>query len=208
MKMKLIMAGIVAGVLCFTSCGSGNSLSPQELTGTWKGATTTMPRQVNDTDNTENTSSNEMSCTPTLTFSRADDTRGGKIFITADFTVTKEIESSSLKDQVNATVSGTAKASGTWIIENGDDVKLILDASETKVDVDTASLTMAYAHPTKDTRDSLSVIRQNIATDIAGCVIPTVTKRIQSITKFDDISVADNIMTLEIGNTMITFTKQ
>lgn len=212
--MKLIMAGIVAGVLCLTSCGNGNSVSPQELAGTWKGETTTMPQQGNATGEAENTSSDVMSCTPTLTFSRADDTRGGKIFIIADFTVTKEIESSFLKDLVNATVSGTAKASGTWIIEDGDDVKLILESSETKVDVDTASLTLAYTHPLKDNKDSkdaadsLSMIRQNIAMDITGSLIPTVTDRIQSITKFEDVSVADNIMTLEIGNNMITFTKQ
>lgn len=214
MKNKLIMAGIVAGTLCFTSCGNGNSVSPQELAGAWKGETTTMHQQGNVTDEAENTSSDVISCTPTFTFSRADDTRGGKIFITADFTVTKEVESPLLKDQVNVTVSGTAKASGTWIIEDGDDVKLILESSETKVDVDTASLILTYTHPLKDSKDpkaaadSLSMIRQNIATDISGSIIPIVTDRIQSITRFDDVSVADNIMTLEIGNNMITFTKQ
>lgn len=194
MKMKLIMAGMAASMIGLASCGNSNSISPQQLAGTWKGETTKMTEP-------------DMSCTPILTFDRTADTRGGRLDIGADFTITKELGESATKDLATATINGKASASGTWVIEDGD-VKLILNPADTRVDIDTASLTLSYAHPSKHTTDSLSLTRHMIATNIAETMRPIVTAKIQKITEFDDVSVADNIMTLEIGNNMITFTKQ
>lgn len=193
--MKLIMAGVVGCGIGLASCGGGNSVNPQQLAGTWKGESSM-------------TAEPDLDSTPTLTFGRAADTRGGKIEIAADFTFTKEVDPGSSKKPVTATINGKATASGTWVIEEGDDVSLILNPAETKVDVDTASLTMAYANQAKDTKDSLCIIRQMVATDVAETVIPMMTAKIQDLTRFTDVSVADNIMTLEIDQKMITFTKQ
>lgn len=194
MRLRLILTGVIAGVLGLASCGNGSSVPPQEMEGTWKGEATEMTNP-------------DMSCTPTLTFNRVADTRGGRIDIDAVFTISRKVEQAP-KDSVTATISGTAKASGTWVIEDGDDMKLILTLSDTKVEVDTASLNLTYSHPEKDTNHSALISRQSIAETISEAVKPMVTEKIQSITEFDDVSVADNIMTLEIDHNMITFTKQ
>lgn len=205
----------MTAVLALTSCNGGSSLSTQQLTGTWKGQTTTMPQSKKESKQKggkdarpDSNDKTEMSWTPTLNFIRADGTKGGRLEISSDYTFTQGVESVTSKVPVNASIEGSVTASGTWIVEDGDDIKVMIDASKTKVDVDTASLTLNYANVTDAPKDSLELMRERVMTNIADVVKPIVAQKIQTLREFEDVSVTDNIMTLEINDNMITFTKQ
>ncbi|MDE6654969.1 MAG: hypothetical protein K2K37_11360, partial [Muribaculaceae bacterium] len=186
-------------------------LSIQELIGTWKGETTEMPQTVQSKKQKNSTSDPDkiqLNCTPTLKFSRTDGTRGGIIDISSDYTVTQEVASLESKIPVNATVGGTMTATGTWIIDHEDEVKLMLDPTKTKVDVDTTSLSLSYARLTDTSKDSLEVMRQRLLPNVSETVEAMVKQKISNLKELDDVTVTDNIMTLEIENCMLTFTKQ
>lgn len=211
MKSRILSAAFFSGLLIFTSCNSSNSLSIQEIIGTWKGETTEMSlpeKAKKHKDTTSNSDKIQLSYTPTLKFTRTDGTRGGIIDISANYTVTQGVASLEGKIPVNATVGGTLTATGTWIIDHEDDVKLMLDQTKTKVDVDTASLSLAYARLTDTSKDSLKMMRQRVLPNVSETVEATVKQEISSLKGFEDVTVTDNIMTLEIGKNMLTFTKQ
>lgn len=150
----------------------------------------------------------DMSCTPTLTFVRANGINGGTINISAIYTVSKGVESTATATPVKATVSGNINASGTWTVKDGDEVILVLDPSKTVVDVDTASLALSYARLTDAPQDSLNSIKERVASNIADIIKPMLAGKIQKMHKFDDVKVTGNTMTLEAGHNRISFTKQ
>lgn len=211
MKSRLLTAAAFAGILAFTSCNSGDSLSIQEIIGTWKGETAEMSQKdkaVKHKEITSDVDEVQFNCTPTLKFSRTDGTRGGMIDISAYYSVTQGVTSLEGKIPVNATIDGTLSATGTWIIDDEDDIKLMLDPSKTKVDVDTASLTLSFARLTDTSVDSLKIMRQRVQPNLPETVGSLVKHKIKSLKEFEDVTITDNIMTLEVGKNMLTFTKQ
>ena len=149
-----------------------------------------------------------MSCTPTFTFVRTDGTNGGTVDISADYTLSRGVESAAVAVPVAATVNGTITASGTWMAEDGDEVRLTLDPTKTVVDVDTASMTLNYAQVTDAPRDSLASIRNNVALNIADVVKPMLAAKVQKMRKLDDVKITGNTMILEAGHNKVSFTKQ
>lgn len=230
MKVKILMAAFVAAAIGLTSCGSEDAKLAGELAGTWKGSATEMmkgKKDKPDKGDKEHKDGNrkeqgkpgngrpdhrmgpeEMTCTPTFTFVRTDGTNGGTIDISADYTITKGVESVAVSTPVKASVNGNVKASGTWIVKDGDEVVLTLDPAKTVVNVDTASVALSYARLTDAPQDSLAAIKARVVPNIESVIKPMLTARVQKMRKLDDVKITGNTMTLEAGHNKMTFTKQ
>lgn len=220
MKIKFFMAAAMAAVLGLSSCGGEDAKLAGRLAGTWKGATTELLKGKKDKPDKDDSHKygdpntpgrmdiDELSCTPTFTFVRTDGTNGGTIDISADYTLTKGVESRAMTTPVNATVAGNFNASGTWTVKDGDEVILNLDPSKTVVNVDTTSLTLAYARLTDAPQDSLKSLKGRIVSNIPDVIKPMIAGRVQKMRKLDDIKITGNTMVLEAGHNKIPFTKQ
>lgn len=223
MKIKILMAAALCAALGFSSCDGGDSKLAGELVGSWKGNTAEMIKSKKekpdkkkkddrekggDRDRKDYVDREEMTCTPTFTFVRTDGTNGGTLNISADYTVTKGVESIMTKLPINAIIDGNVKASGTWTVKDGDEIIVNLDPSKTVVEVDTASLVLSYARLTDAPQDSLNAIKDRVAANISNAVKPMLTGRVKKIRKFDDVKVVGNTMKLEAGHNKLSFTKQ
>lgn len=225
MKTKLLMAAALTAILGLSSCGGEDAKLAGELAGTWKGSTTQMmngKKEKPDKDGRQKDDRHkdgdrgkpgrmedgEMSCTPTFTFVRTDGTNGGTLDISAGYTVTRGVESAAVSTPVKATVNGTVNASGTWTVKDGDEVMVTLDPSKTSVEVDTASMALSYARLTDAPQDSLGIIRERVASNIADVIKPMIAAKVQKVHKFDDVKVTGNTMTLDAGHARVSFTRQ
>lgn len=228
MKIKLFMAAALSAVVGFSSCNGKDAKLAGELNGTWKGSATEMMKgkkakpdndgkhksdkddkhMDKDRDKTPRGEGGEMICIPTLSFVRTDGTNGGTVNISADYTVSRNVESSVSSVPIRATVNGNVNASGTWTVKDGDEVVVNLDPSKTDVKVDTASLSLSYAMLTDAPQDSLNTIRNRVASNIIDVIKPMLSGKIQKIRKFDDVKIMGTTMTFEARHNKMTFTKQ
>lgn len=220
MKAKLLMASALIAMIGLGACTSEESGLAGKLAGSWKGNAVEMMKdkkgkpdndgrnKMGNAGKPDRMDSGEMTCTPTLTFVRTDGTNGGTLDISADYTMTRRVETTATAIPVSATVSGNLSASGTWTAVDGDEVMVNLDPSKTVVNVDTTSLALSYAELTDAPQDSLKAIRQKVTANITDAVKPLVAGRIQKMRKLDDIRIVNNSMTLEIGHNKLSFTKQ
>lgn len=217
MKTKLLMAVALATALGLASCTSEDAKLAGELAGTWKGSTTEMMKGKKDKDDKHKDGECNkpgrpdccnMTCTPTLTFDRTSGTNGGALTISADYTITRGVESTATATPVKATVNGTVNAAGTWIVKDGDEVLVTLDPTKTVVDIDPASLVLSYAGLTDAPQDSLATIKERVASNISDVIKPMIAGKVQKMHKFDDVKVIGNTLTLEAGHSKLTLTKQ
>ena len=210
MKSKLMMTAAVAVVmgLGLASCAGEDAKLAGELAGTWKGQSVSMKKCSKDKADRKCDGACDLNCTPTFTFVRTEGTKGGTVDITAEYTLSRNVETTTVATPVRATVRGTVTASGNWLAEDGDDVRLTLDPAKTVVDVDTASMNLSYAQITDAPQDSLASIRAKVASNIADVVKPMLAARVQKMHKLDDVKIIGNTMTLEAGHNKASFTKQ
>ena len=109
---------------------------------------------------------------------------------------------------VKASVNGNVNATGTWTVEDGDEIIVNLDPSKTVVNVDTTSTALSYAVLTDASPDSLDIIKARVAANIPDVIKPMIAGKVQKMRKFDDVKIKGNTMTLEAGHNKMTFTKQ
>lgn len=214
MRIKLILAAAIAAAIGLSSC-SGDAKLAGELAGTWKGNTTQMKDSKHENHDKDRHHSGrspiddgEMSCTPTLTFVKSEGTNGGTVNIAATYTITKGVESAVISTPVKATVNGNFNASGTWVVKDGDEIVINLDAAKTTVAVDTASLALNYAKLTDAPVDSLNALKGRIASNITDAISPMIIAKVSKMHKFDDVKISGTTMTLEAHDNNLTFTKQ
>lgn len=127
--------------------------------------------------------------------------------LSADYTITKGVESVAVTTPVKATVNGNVKASGTWTVKDGDEVVLTLDPARTVVNVDTAFVALSYARLTDPPQDSLVAIKSRVVPNIESVIKPMFMARVHKMRKLDDVKITGNTMTLEAGHNKMTFTK-
>lgn len=222
------MVAVLSVAIGLTSCDGGDSKLAGELVGTWKGNTTEMTNGKKDKSAKDEKKESdkydkykdgdrakgghddggEIICTPTFTFERTAVTNGGIINITADYTVTKGVESVTSGIPVKATVNANVSASGTWTVNDGDEIIVNLDPSKTIVNVDTASLALRYASLTDAPVDSLDIIKDRVSANIPDAIRPMLAGKIQKIRKFDDVKITGTTMTLEAWHNKMTFVKK
>lgn len=215
MKIKMLMAAGLTAALALSSCSSEEAKLAGAIAGTWNGTTTQMSHRKDKPDKKDRRDGDrnrmdagEMTCTPTLTFVRTDGTNGGTIDISANYTLTRGVESVASATPVSATVNGSIKASGTWTAHDDDEVIINLDPTKTVVDVDTTSVSLNYAQLTDAPKDSLASMRSRVISNIPDVVKPMLEARVMKMRKLDDIKITGNVMTLEAGHTPISFTKR
>lgn len=220
MKTKLLMLAALTAVLSLSSCSGEDARLAGELAGTWKGTTTEMTKSKKDKPDKDDKTKNDgrdkahhmdagnMSCTPTLTFVRTDGANGGSLTVSADYTLTRGVESITTSVPLKATVKGSINASGTWTVKDGDEVLVTLDPAKTTIDVDTSSLALSYAKLTDAAPDSLIAIKERVASNLEDVIKPMLSAKVQKMHKFDDVKITGNTMTLEAGHNTISFTRQ
>ena len=215
MKIKMLMAAGLTAALALSSCSSEEAKLAGAIAGTWNGTTTQMSHRKDKPDKKDRRDGDrnrmdagEMTCTPTLTFVRTDGTNGGTIDISANYPLTRGVESVASATPVSATVNGSIKSSGTWTAHDDDEVIINLDPTKTVVDVDTTSVSLNYAQLTDAPKDSLASMRSRVISNIPDVVKPMLEARVMKMRKLDDIKITGNLMTLEAGHTLISFTKR
>ena len=213
--MKMIIGAALLSIAGLTSCDNTARLSGN-VEGTWHAPETNMilkkdhgghydsgaaGRHVND---------RTLACAPTITFTRTQGTKGGDITIVANYTMTMPVALTDtvLSAPVNATVSGTANASGTWMAKDDDEIAVTLDATRTDVTVDPSSLTLSYATLTDSPAAGLEAIKARVQANVASAVSQAIRQSTARLHEFDDVKVAGSNMKLEIGKTKLMFTRQ
>lgn len=214
MKTKVMLSAAVAltAVLGLSSCTGADAKLAGDITGTWKGQPTAMkggkPDKEGHKGNPDKGMPGEMTCTPTITFVRTDGTNGGTLTISADYTMTKGVESVTTTTPVKASLSGNVSASGTWTVKDDDEIAVVIDPAKTEVTVDPSSLSVSYASLTDAPQDSLTAVKERVAANVTDVITPMITGRLQRLHEFDDVKVTGNSMTLEIGHNKINFSRQ
>lgn len=215
MKTKMIIGAALLSIAGLTSCDNTARLAGN-VEGTWRAPETNMilkkdhgghydsgaaGRHVND---------RTLACAPTITFTRTQGTKGGDITIVANYTMTMPVALTDtvLSAPVNATVSGTANASGTWMAKDDDEIAVTLDATRTDVTVDPSSLTLSYATLTDSPAAGLEAIKARVQANVASAVSQAIRQSTARLHEFDDVKVAGSNMKLEIGKTKLMFTRQ
>ena len=113
-----------------------------------------------------------------------------------------------LSAPVNATVSGTANASGTWMAKDDDEIDVTLDATNANITVDPSSLTLGYATLTDTPATGLETIKARVQGNVATAVSQVMRQRMSRLHEFDDIKITGTSMKMEIGKTKLIFTRQ
>lgn len=211
----MIIGAALLSIAGLTSCDNTARLAGN-VEGTWRAPETNMilkkdhgghydsgaaGRHVND---------RTLACAPTITFTRTQGTKGGDITIVANYTMTMPVALTDtvLSAPVNATVSGTANASGTWMAKDDDEIAVTLDATRTDVTVDPSSLTLSYATLTDSPAAGLEAIKARVQGNVASAVSQAIRQSTARLHEFDDVKVAGSNMKLEIGKTKLMFTRQ
>ena len=212
MKTQLVLAGLAMAAFGLVATSCSESKLANDLNGSWKGQTMSMTgkkkgNKEGKMDRTSRPDMGEMTCTPTFTFVKTDGTNGGTLDIAGDFTITKEVETIATQTPVNATVSGNVTASGTWMVKDDDEVKIILNPESTVVNVDTASINLSYTTLTDAPKDDLAAIKAKIAENASDVITPMITKHIQRLNELDDVKINGDMMQAEINHTKAMFNK-
>ena len=223
MKTKLLLGVAIIAALGLSSCDDASKMAGK-ITGTWQGEKISMDKSgkpgehkdIKDGDKKDRKDGHdrmaqvEMTCVPTLTFTRDASTNGGNVTISAAYTVSQGVATTeSVSLPVKATVSGTATAQGTWAAKDDDDIIVTLDPTKTSVTVDPSTLALSYAVLTDSPASQLDSIKSGVAANIETQVKGMIEGRISKLRKFDDIKfINDNTMKLEVCHRKVTFTKK
>lgn len=224
MKTKILIGIAALATIGLTACDESAKLAG-EVEGTWTAPKTEMASVRKDhKENTDKEGKDHrggrpdgkpdmkptLSCAPTITFVRTQGTNGGTLTISANYEVTQgvNVTDTVLTVPVKATVSGTVTADGTWQAKDDDEIVVTLDASKTSVTVDPASLALSYATLTDASASGLETLKEKVAGNISSAVVPMLQHRIGQLRKFDDVRIAGNTMTMEIGKTKLNFSKK
>lgn len=226
MKAKFLLGVAMVAALGLSSCDDASRLAGK-IAGTWQGEAISMDKngkadthkdkknhhdgdRKNHHEGQDQPVPVEMTCTPTLTFTRNASTNGGDLSITADYTVSQGVVTTEAMDSpVKATVSGTATAAGTWTAKDDDEIIVTLNPAMTSVTVNPSTLELNYAVLTDSPASQLDSIKSSVAANVDVQVKSIVEQRISKLRKFDDIKfIDDNTMKLEIGHRKVTFIKK
>lgn len=213
MKAKLFLGMAAAALLALTACDNSSKLA-DNVVGTWVGTPTQMTKPHKEGKGHKDDGAKpdkamaQVTCTPILTFTKTDGTNGGDITIEGNYTIDQQLQSAALAVPLKATISGAAKAQGTWKATDDDDIEVTIDSSLTEVAMDTASVNVQFAQLTDIPADQLIPIKEMISENVASTATDIIKARIAKVKKLDDVKIVDNTLKLELGHTDLTLTKQ
>lgn len=215
MKTALILGLAALTAAGLASCNDSSLAG--KVDGTWEGTTATLPCLRHDDDGHNmgkedaehrNECASEITCTPTITFSRNKGTDGGSVDLSGRYTVTRDFLTTDSME-VKASISGTAAASGSFTVVDEDDLRLDLQPGTTDITVDPSTLTITYPHLTARPAEELDTIRTAIAPQMETFARTILERRIASLDKIEDVKVvSDSTMTAEVHDAHFTFTRK
>lgn len=213
MKTALFVGLAALAVASLCSCNDKSLAAKTD--GTWEAATKTMtcPRHDDDHDMASDAAHraecpSELTCTPTVTFTRNSGTNGGSVDFEGKYTISRDFTTSDSL-QLRATVSGTAKASGAYTVVDDDDIRLDLQPATTQISVDPSSLTITFARLTARPTEELDTIRSLIAPQMESYARTVLQRRIASLDKMDDVKMlTDSTFKAEVHDVDFIFAKK
>lgn len=126
--LKFSSMFIIVAVAAFIGCTTASDMARQ-VAGQWSGTTQQFEKKTMI----------DGSFTPTFRFDRVEGQNGGAMTMTAMVSVTMPVDApvdSEGTTAVSATASGLATVSGTWNIDDVDEIEITYDMSTLVIDVD------------------------------------------------------------------------
>lgn len=199
-KMKnlflMISAGAVAAIL-LTGCDSRARLA-KSLHGQWSGNPEILP----------NTGANSASLVRVMEFSPGTTAREGIVTMTAIITVENTMHANdSTAMSVQVTASGSAVITGMYHATDDDELIIGLDAMSLKTTIDPDGIQLGNDLAGNESSPSVEQLKPG-AMSLANRQISSAAQHLYSnLTEIDDIHVRKSLMTCEIGNKKLTFSK-
>lgn len=214
MKTALFLG--LAAITAATLASCNDKTLAGKLDGSWEGDTATLPCPRHDNDGHDmgndaahrNECASEITCTPTVTFTRNKGTDGGNVELTGKYTITRDFRTTDSLE-VKATISGTASASGAFNVEDEDDIRLDLQPGTTNITVEASSLSLAFPHLSARPAEEMDTLRTSILPQMETFARTVLERRIASLDKIEDVKVVDDsTMTAEIHDAHFTFRRK
>lgn len=206
-------AGVAAlGVLC--SCSPKERLA-NGLEGRWEGT----PVKISDaTPPASGKASHDFKwptvaqgttvwMAPNLEFHRDLSKEGGTLDFSAEFKITREVESETLKTPVLATAHLNATATATWTALDDDEVSVTFDPKTITVTLDPANVELSFAHVTDRSDKELEELKERVGESLEKRLTSQVSEILLEIKEFDDVEAIGSTLTFEIGDRDFSFTK-
>lgn len=212
MNKFLSLAVVGLAIAGLASCNENARLASQ-VEGIWSGSTTV----VKDGNNKGKKHGPEMqplgasvqSVTPSFTFTKDASVKdGGKVLYSGVYSMTQAVTSSFVDVPFEATANVKATASGTWTAKDDDEILLTIDPSSITAEIDPASVSLGYSVLTDKPVSELDSLKAQILPNLDTNFKAEIVKRVTALRKLDDIKIKSSTMTLEIGHTDYTLTKQ
>lgn len=212
-KLVYLALGTVMSV-GIVSCDESAKLASQ-AEGVWSGTPTVLSSKEGHHKEKHNDNSAKPmgakinSVAPSFTFTPDPSVKnGGKLDFSGVYSVSQAVSSQSVDVPFDATADVKVSAKGTWMAQDDDEIIVTIDPSSVSTTVDPASVALGYAVLTDKPVAELDSLKAQILPNIDASFTDEVRKRVTALNKLDDIKIKGTTMTLEIGKTDFTLSKQ
>lgn len=207
MKKAIYLAAAAVITAGLASCNENARLA-SEVEGIWSGNTTNISKKHSKHNNAV-PGAEINSVAPSFTFTQDQSVKnGGKLLYSGVYSVSQAVNSTTVNVPFEATANVKATASGTWTAKDDDEIVVTIDPSSVNATIDPASVSLGYSVLTDKPVSELDSLKAQILPNIQTSFSAEVLKSVTDMRKLDDIRIKANTMTLEIGHTDYTLTKQ
>lgn len=184
-------------LVTMTSCDSGAKLI-SELQGEWTGN----PERILDSG------AASASMVRVLEFTRGAADTEGTVTMTALITVENTMEfNDSIVTPLQISATGTATITGTFQAKDRDELLVSLDATSLNVEVDPQAVQLNYNIISESSAPIIEKLKPGAAILATQQINHAAQSAFTNITEIDDIEIKNNIMTCEISNKDLAFTR-
>ncbi|MDE6352090.1 MAG: hypothetical protein K2K88_02965, partial [Muribaculaceae bacterium] len=113
-----------------------------------------------------------------------------------------------IESPISYTASGVATIQGEWTVDDDDEIKIFLDGTTMKIDVDPDGVVLDYNVLTGTSTPDTTAIKPVLAGMVKKAISTGVETKFFNAKKIDDIKIKDNIMSCEIDDYDITLRRQ
>lgn len=198
--MKKFLIAIASLGICsaiVTSCDSKAKLS-ESVQGTW----TSNPERVLDSG------AATASMVRVMSFTSGNTQYEGTVTLTALITVDNSMQANdSLVSPITITASGTATITGAYQIKDDDDITVNLDATSLSIAVDPDAVQLNYNIATGDSEPVMAKLKPNATVLATQQINRAAQNAFFDLTEIEDIKINNNLMSCEIGDRDLNFTR-
>ncbi len=197
--MKKFLIAIASLGICsaiVTSCDSKAKLS-ESVQGTW----TSNPERVLDSG------AATASMVRVMSFTSGNTQYEGTVTLTALITVDNSMQANdSLVSPITITASGTATITGAYQIKD-DDITVNLDATSLSIAVDPDAVQLNYNIATGDSEPVMAKLKPNATVLATQQINRAAQNAFFDLTEIEDIKINNNLMSCEINDRDLNFTR-